>query len=121
MKLLSLNYGGLAYPSKRLTLKQLVLIHQSKVIFLQETLCHEAVIVPNLKSFMSHWDFMGVDSKGHSWGLVMGWNTSIIKAKSIWAKDSVIGENILEEGLRIMYCEYLRPLLCVLKFMGILI
>jgi hypothetical protein len=83
MKLLSLNGRGLKNHSKRLTVKRLVLMHQPHVIFLQETLCLEVVIVPILKASMLHWDFMGVDSKGHPMGLVLGWNTSKIKVKSV--------------------------------------
>jgi len=50
MKVLSLNCRGLANPAKKSSLKRLVVVVASDVIFLQETLGVSELVVASLES-----------------------------------------------------------------------
>jgi exonuclease III len=99
MKLLSFNCRGLASPSKKSALKRLVTLHQPDVIFLQETLADERTTTQALMSLFPGWAFLGLDARGRSGGLVIGWNSRKIKLLNSWASDSCLGLEVLVEGL----------------------
>jgi exonuclease III len=79
MKVLSFNYRGVASPSKKLTLHRLVQYSQSDILMLQETLGDAILVVPLLENLFKGWKLFGLDAKGRSRGLAMGWRKSIIK------------------------------------------
>jgi exonuclease III len=99
MKLLSFNCRGLASPSKKSSLKRLVMSHQPDVLFLQETLADECSATQALLKLFPGWDFLGLDAIGRSGGLVIGWNQKKIKLLNSWASDSCLGVEVLVKGL----------------------
>jgi hypothetical protein len=55
----------------------------------------EAALVILFGGRSQQWNFIGVDSKGRSGGLAMGWNTRTVKILNSWGFDSGIGINII--------------------------
>jgi hypothetical protein len=75
MKIILLNSRGVASPSKKLALKTLVETSHPHIILLQETLGGGDDIVSMLESLLNKYIFIGMDAKGISEGLDIGWNT----------------------------------------------
>jgi len=99
MKLPSFNCRGVANPSNKISLRRLVELSKPDILLLQETLGELDSIIPLLEILLKQWKFFGIDSKGHSGGLAIGWNTSNIKLINSWGFDSCIGININLEDL----------------------
>jgi hypothetical protein len=71
---------------------------QPDLLLLQETMGEVASVIPLLEGFLKQWKFIGVDSKGRSRGLAMGWNTRTVKLLNSWGFDSGVGiKNSLED------------------------
>jgi exonuclease III len=99
MKLLTFNCRGLASPQKKSALKQSVTLHQPDVVLFQETLIDEVMATKILTSLLSGWFFLGLDARGRSSGLVIGWRSRSIKLLNSWAFDSCLGGDFLVEGI----------------------
>jgi exonuclease III len=91
MKLLTYNCRGLASPQKNPALKRLVTLHQPDVVLFQETLADEITTTKILTSLLSGWNFLGMDARGRSGGLVLGWRSRSIKLLNSWDLDSCLG------------------------------
>ena len=75
MILLTLNVRGLASLSKKLAVIRLINQHVVDVIFLQETMIEGCVLVQDLEHLIHGWQFISVDAKGRSGGLILGWKS----------------------------------------------
>jgi hypothetical protein len=62
---------------------------------LQETMDEEDMIIPWLFSLLKTWEFVGLDVKGCSRGLAIGWNPQKIKVTSYWGFEYGLGINFL--------------------------
>jgi hypothetical protein len=91
MKILSFNYRGVSSPSKKLSLKRMVLPIHSDLILLQETLHEGDVVSKVLESLFNHWRFISVDAKGCSGGLEIDWNTKVVNAQNSCGLESSLG------------------------------
>ena len=45
------------------------------VIYLQETMCEGCMLVKDLELMLNGWQFVSVDARGRSRGLLVGWKT----------------------------------------------
>ena len=72
MILLSLNVRGLASLPKKLVVLRLIEQNSADVIFLQETMIEGQVLVQDLEHLIHGWQFISVDAKGRSGGLILG-------------------------------------------------
>ena len=85
MILMTLNCRGLASYPKKLALKRLIEEQSLDVFYLQETMCDGCVLVKELESMFKEWQFISVDSKGRSRGLLVGWRTRNFLLVNAWA------------------------------------
>ena len=99
MKILSFNYRGLMTPAKKSSLKRLVALIVSDVIFLQETMGVSELVVASLESILPGWSFAVVDAKGRSGGLATGWSLKSCKCDRIWCFESGLGLNMFSTEL----------------------
>jgi hypothetical protein len=90
---------GFGESPKKSALKRLVIIHQPDVVLFQETLADEAMATKILTSLFPGWFFLGLDARGRSGGLVIGWRARCIKLLNSWAFDSGLGGDFLVEGI----------------------
>ena len=72
MIIMTLNCRGLASLSKKLVVKRMIEAHSLDVIFLQETMFDGSILVLELESMLKGWQFISVDAKGRSEGLLLG-------------------------------------------------
>ena len=72
MILMTLNVRGLASLPKKLALIRLINQHAADVIFIQETMIEGCVLVQELEMLIHGWQFISVDAKGRSGGLILG-------------------------------------------------
>jgi exonuclease III len=98
MKLISFNCRGLASPQTKSALKRLVYLHQPKVVLFQETLANELSATKTLSTLFLGWDFLGLDTRGRSRGLAIGWCSRSIKLLKSWFFDSRMGIEVQVEG-----------------------
>ena len=75
MILMTLNCRGLASLSKKLAVKILIEQQSLDVIYLQETMCEGCILVKDMELLLNGWQFVSVDAKGRSRGLLLGWRT----------------------------------------------
>jgi exonuclease III len=83
MKTLSFNCRGVASPSKKISLHRLVESTQPDILMLQETLGDAILVVPLLEKLFKGWNFIGLDAKGRSGGLAMGWRSKVYQASKL--------------------------------------
>jgi hypothetical protein len=60
-----------------LALKWLVEVNKPEVIFIQETMGKGDTIVRDMKKSFVGWEFLALDAKGFSGGLITGWSQNI--------------------------------------------
>jgi hypothetical protein len=77
MIILSFNCRGLANPSKKLSIKRLVDLHQPYVLLLRETMMEGEKTMLTLFFSLLGWDFSATDVIGHSRGLITRWHTKL--------------------------------------------
>jgi endonuclease/exonuclease/phosphatase family metal-dependent hydrolase len=94
MKIISLNYRGVAGPSKKVALKRLVASHQPDILMLQETMGESGVVATLLESLFPQWEFTGLDARGRSGGLEIGWSKSKVKMLNSWGFESGLGVEV---------------------------
>ena len=75
MILMSLNCRGLASLPKRLAVKRLIDEQSLDVIYLQETIFDGCILVKEMELLLKYWQFVSMDSKGRSGGLLLGWRS----------------------------------------------
>jgi hypothetical protein len=56
-------------------------------------------VIPYLESFLKQWKLIGVDAKGRSGGLALGWNFRFVKLLNTQGFDFWLGVNIFQEEL----------------------
>ena len=88
MILLTLNCRGLASQPKKLAVKRLIVEQSVDVIFLQETMIEWCVLVKELELMIQGWQFISVDAKGRSGGLLLGWKSRKFLFQNAWAMTS---------------------------------
>ena len=88
MILLTLNCRGLASQPKKLVVKRLIDQQAVDVIFLQETMIEGCVLVQELEHLIHGWQFILVDAKGISSGLILGWKSCNFLFHNAWAMNS---------------------------------
>ena len=84
MIMMTLNYRGLDSLSKKLVVKRLIDEKSLDVIFLQETMCDGCILVGELELLLKDWQFVSVDAKGRSGGLLLGWRTHNFDLLNAW-------------------------------------
>ena len=72
MILMTLNVRGLASLPKKLAVFRLIDQHAADVIFIQEAMIKGCVLVQELELLIHGWQFISVDAKGRSGGLILG-------------------------------------------------
>ena len=87
MILLTLNCRGLASLPKKLAIKRLVDEQSLDVIFLQETM-YDGCILVKMELLLKGWQFVSVDAKGGSGGLLLGWRACNFLFLNAWAMNS---------------------------------
>ena len=75
MILLTLNCRGLDSQPKKIGVKRLIDEQEVDVIFLQETMIEGCVLVKDLELLIHGRQFISVDAKGRSMGLLLGWKS----------------------------------------------
>jgi hypothetical protein len=65
------------------------------MLLLQETLGESQVVVSLLESIFPLWSFIGMDAKGRSGGLAIGWNKNKVKLQNSWGFESGLGVEII--------------------------
>lgn len=85
MKFLSLSCRGLTNPYKNLAIKQLVDLHSTHILFLQETMVDGTKSISTLKLTFPSWDFLTLDVIGKSRGVVSNWDTTWIRLFLAWS------------------------------------
>ena len=75
MILMTLNCRGLTSLPKKLVVKRLIEQYALDVIYLQETMCEGGLLVKDMELMLKGWQFVSVDAKGRSRGLLLGWRT----------------------------------------------
>ena len=85
MILLTLNVRGLASLPKKLAVIRLINQHVVDVIFLQETMIEGCVLVQDLEHLIHGWQFISVDAKGRSGGIILGWKYCNFLFHNAWA------------------------------------
>ena len=88
MILLTLNCRGLASQPKKLAVKRIIDKQVVDVIFLQETMIEGCVLVKDLELLIHGWQFISVDAKGRSGGLLLGWKSCKFLFQNAWAMTS---------------------------------
>jgi exonuclease III len=99
MKLISFNCRGVASPSKKISLHRLVESSQPDILMLQETLGDSNLVVPLLENLFKGWNFIGLDAKGCSGGLAMGWRSRSIKLINSWGFELGLGMTVRVEDI----------------------
>jgi exonuclease III len=99
MKIMSFNCRGLVNPHKKLALKRVVINDHPDVIFLQETLGDGEVVCVALETMFLRWDFITLDVRGRSGGLVVEWNSKTVKILNSWGLDSCLGIELISVDL----------------------
>ena len=72
MIVMTLNCRGLASTPKKLAICRLIEEQFLDVIFVQETMCDGSLLVTVVESMLKDWNFVYVDAKGRSGGLLLG-------------------------------------------------
>ena len=72
---MTLNCRGLASIPKKLAVKRLIDEQSLDVIFLQETMFDGCVLVKEMELLLKYWQFISMDAKGRSGGLLLGWRS----------------------------------------------
>ena len=85
MILMTLNYRGLGCLPKKIVVKRLIDEQSLDVIFLQETMFDGSVLVKEMESMLTDWQFISVDAKGRSGGLLLGWTSRKFLLHNAWA------------------------------------
>ena len=85
MILMTLNCRGLASLPKKLAVKRLIDEQSLDVIFLQETMFDGCILVKEMELLLKGWQFVSVDAKGRSGGLLLGWRTCNFLLLNAWA------------------------------------
>jgi hypothetical protein len=99
MKILSYNCRGVEIPHKKYDLYRLVKLNYPNIIFLQETMGEEAVVILWLEAIFKNLKFLGSYARGRYGGLVIGWNPKKIKLINSWVIEYGLGINFLSEDL----------------------
>ena len=69
---MTLNYRGLTSLPKKLAIHRLIAEHSIDVLYLQETMSGGELLVSEMESMNHGWNFLSVDAKGRSEGLLLG-------------------------------------------------
>ena len=85
MILLTLNVRGLASLPKKLAVKRLIDQHAADVIFIQEIMIEGCVLIQDLELLIHGWQFISVDAKSRSGGLILGWKSCNFLFHNAWA------------------------------------
>ena len=85
MILMTLNCKGLASLPKKLVVKILIDKQSLDVIYLQETMCESCMLVKDMELMLKGWQFVSVDARGGSKGLLLGWRTRNFLLLNAWA------------------------------------
>ena len=96
-KFLSLNCKGLASTRKKIALKRVVQVQKLDIIILQETLGTEEEVSRVLSSISSSFTFLAHSAKGHSGGLAIAWNTTMLHCENPWEASFGMGLEIFWE------------------------
>ena len=91
MKFLSLNCRGLASTRKTLSLKRVIQVQKLDIILLQETLGTEEEVSRVLSSISSSFTFLAQSAKGHSGGLAIVWNPTMLHCQNSWGASFGMG------------------------------
>ena len=91
MKFLSLNCRGLASAQKKLSLERVIYVSKLDIILLQETLGTEEEVPRVLYSISISFTFLAQSAKGHSGGLVIVWNPTMLRCQNSWGASIGIG------------------------------
>ena len=88
MILMTLNYRGLASRPKKLAVKRLIEKQSLDVIYIQETMCEGDILIKEMEILVKGWQFVSIDAKGRSGGLLLGWRTRNFILMNAWAMTS---------------------------------
>ena len=88
MILMTLNCRGLTSLPKKLVVKRLIEQQSLDVIYLQETMCEGCLLVKDMELLLKGWQFVSVDAKGKSGGLLLRWRTRNFLLLNAWAMPS---------------------------------
>ena len=77
MIVMTLNCKGLASIPEKLVVRRLVEDQRIDVFFLREIMGDGHVIAGEMEVLLSDWNFISVDAKGRSMGLLLGWRTRL--------------------------------------------
>jgi len=99
MKILSYNCRGVEIPHKKYDLYRLVELNYPNIIFLQETMGEEAIVILWLEAIFKNLNFLGSYARGRYGGLVIGWNPKKIKLINSWGIESGLVINFFSKYL----------------------
>ena len=85
MILMTLNRRGLASLPKKLAVTRLIDKQSLDVIYLQETMCEGCMLVKDLELTLNGLQFVSIDARGRSRGLLLGWRTHNFLLLNAWA------------------------------------
>ena len=99
MKIISLNFKGLASPHKKSSLKHLVLRIGPDVLFLQETLGSSEEIKDSLQSLLPRWELLVLDARGRSRSLAADSHNASYHLSNSWKCESCLGTYLYSQEL----------------------
>ena len=104
MIVMTINCRGLDSKPKKLTVCRLIEDQHVDVIFLQESMGDGVVIVRDLEAMMNGWNFISVDARGKSGGLLLGWRNSMFHLINAWAMGSGLCVSLVSIELNMDLC-----------------
>ena len=104
MVVMTLNCKGLASTPKKLAIRRLIEDQFLKVIFVQETMCDGSFLVTALESMLKEWNFVFIDAKGRSGGLLLGWRFRHLLLLNAWACYSGLCVLLFSIELKMNFC-----------------
>ena len=73
--------------------------NQPDFVLLQETLAEKDMIAKILSALFPGWSFVGLDARGRSGALFIGWRARSTKLLNSWEFNSGLGGYFLVEGI----------------------
>ena len=88
MILITLNFRGLASLPKQLAVKRLIDEKSLDAIYLQENMFDGCILVKERELLLKHRQYVSVDAKGRSGGLLLGWRFHNFLLLNAWSMTS---------------------------------
>ena len=104
MILMTLDYRGLVSKPKKVVVCKLVEDQHIDVLFLQESMGNGILFADELESMLRGWNFLSLDARGKSGGLLLGWRSRFFHLLNAWGVGSVLCASLFSIELNLDVC-----------------